>query len=381
MRGRTREERDHKLSKPPARETTPGIQVVRLPRDGLTELYVTVSGVNGEVPSGTFARLDGFMRANPGVRILKKDILGLVNMEAVPTAYRGNGTEWPVTKVCQGNCRDAAVAGLLVHAVEGAPARTITMDGRAVGSVFEDEHARYCILGDIRASDTSLSREEQARLTFVMMEDALHLAGMDFSNAIRTWLYIHDILAWYDEFNVVRTAFFKERDVFGRMVPASTGVGGANPAGAAVVANVLAVEKKSDAVRIEALPSPLQCPALDYGSSFSRAVELAVPGVRRVLVSGTASIAPGGATVHVDDVDAQLELTMDVVHAILESRGMGWGDVTRGIAYFKECKDAPAWDRYRVRKELPTMPIVVAQNHICRDDLLFEIEVDAAVLE
>ena len=164
------------------------------------------------------------------------------------------------------------------------------------------------------------------------------------------------------------------------MVRASTGVGGSSPAGAAVVANLFAVERKSDKVRIEALPSPLQCPALDYGSSFSRAVELAVPGLRRVLVSGTASIAPGGETAHVGDVDAQLELTMDVVLAILESRGMGWKDVTRGIAYFKECEDAPAWDKYRARVSLPDMPVVVAQNHICRDDLLFEIEVDAAVL-
>jgi enamine deaminase RidA (YjgF/YER057c/UK114 family) len=348
----------------------------------LTELFVTVSGVNSEEPSGMFARLEGFMQANPGARILKKDILGCVDPDAGPTpAYRGNGSEWPVTRVRQGSCVGAAVAGLLVHAVEGAPTRTITMDGRPVGSVFEDEHARYCILGDIRASDTSLSREEQARLTFVMMEDALRLAGMDFSNTVRTWLYIHDILDWYGPFNEVRSAFFTERGVFDRMVPASTGVGGSNPAGAAVVANLFAVEKKSDDVRIEPLPSPLQCPALDYGSSFSRAVELAVPGLRRVLVSGTASIAPGGETAHVDDVDAQLELTMDVVLAILESRGMGWKDVTRGIAYFKECKDAPAWEKYLARVGLPDMPIIVAQNHICRDDLLFEIEVDAAVLE
>jgi enamine deaminase RidA (YjgF/YER057c/UK114 family) len=358
------------------------IQVARLARNGLAEFFVTVSGVNDGMPSGMFGRLEGFMQANPGARILKKDILGCIDFDAVPApSYRGNGSKWPVTRVRQGECKGAAVAGLLVHAVEGVPTETIMMDGRPVGSVFEDEHARYCILGDIRASDTSAHRDEQARQTFIMMEEALRKVGMDFSNTVRTWLYIHDILDWYDDFNVVRSAFFKERDVFSRMVPASTGVGGANPAGAALVANLYAVEKKSDKVRIEALPSPLQCPALDYGSSFSRAVEVATPGVRRILVSGTASIEPGGATAHVDDVDAQLDLTMDVVYAILESRGMGWNDVTRAIAYFKECEDAPAWDKYCARKKLPTMPVVVAQNHICRDDLLFEIEVDAAVLE
>ena len=54
------------------------------------------------------------------------------------------------------------------------------------------------------------------------------------------------------------------------------------------------------------LPSPLQCPALEYGSSFSRAAELRTPGWRRVVVSGTASILPGSHEVaHVGDVDAQ----------------------------------------------------------------------------
>ena len=67
-----------------------------------------------------------------------------------------------------------------------------------------------------------------------------------------------------------------------------------------------------------AVPSPLQCPALDYGSSFSRAVELVAGDHRRLFVSGTASISPEGHTLHVGDVDAQVARTMEVVEAMLE---------------------------------------------------------------
>lgn len=93
-------------------------------------------------------------------------------------------------------------------------------------------------------------------------------------------------------------------------------------------------------------------------------------------ISGTASIDPNGITAYVGDPDAQVALTMQVVHAILESRGMDWADVTRGLAYFKNAEDAPLFEKCHINNKLPLFPEVIAENCICRDDLLFEIEVD-----
>jgi enamine deaminase RidA (YjgF/YER057c/UK114 family) len=211
-----------------------------------------------------------------------------------------------------------------------------------------------------------------------MMEEALCQADMTFLDVARTWLYLDRILEWYDELNAVRSAFFKERGVFDNLVPASTGVGSPNPNGTAIVADVFAVKPKGPEATVFAVPSPLQCPAPEYGSSFSRAVEIDTPDCRRLLVSGTASIEPGGATVHVGDVEKQIDLTMRVVEAILESRNMGWDDVTRAIAYFKNCEDMPAFNDWTSSGGPFPMPVVVAQSDICRDDLLFEVEVDAA---
>jgi enamine deaminase RidA (YjgF/YER057c/UK114 family) len=98
---------------------------------------------------------------------------------------------------------------------------------------------------------------------------------------------------------------------------------------------------------------------------------------RRLYVSGTASIDKAGATAFVGDCRAQVNLTMEVVQAILHSRDMAWGDVTRSLAYFKRAGEAPLFDAYRRKHGLPPFPAIVVENDICRDDLLFEIEVDA----
>jgi len=289
--------------------------------------------------------------------------------------------DWPVTWLEEGASVGTALTGTQLYAVVGVPVERVHMDGRVVGSVYEGPFARHCRLADIRPAEITGSRTAQAEVTFALMEAALHEVGMDFSQVVRTWLYLDKLLEWYGEFNEVRDAFFAKRHVYEGLVPASTGIGGANMPGAALVANAYAVQPKGDDVRITAVPSPLQCPALEYGSSFSRAAEVAMPDHRRLYVSGTASIEPGGSTMHVDDMAKQVDLTMRVVGAILESRLMGWADVNRAIAYVKHGKEADMFVRYCADNNIVDMPVVTAENDICRDDLLFEIEVDAITAE
>lgn len=360
------------------------MQVVRLPNGSFHEAFVTIPAGSVDGPAALFQRLGDFLADNPSLRIVRQDVFGLgIDPHAAGGAQnpRLDPADWPVTWIEEGNGDGGPVAGLQAHAVAGVPTRPLRLDGRLVGSVFEDDAARYCVLGDMRPASAAASRAEQTRHTFELMEAGLDLAGMDFSQVVRTWFYLDDILEWYGEFNAVRNQFFRERGVFDRLVPASTGVGGGNAAGTGVVANLLAIQPKQPGVSLAAVPSPLQCPALEYGSSFSRAVELSLPGQSRLYISGTASIAPDGSTVHVGDIARQIQYTMEVVGAILESRCMEWQHVTRAIGYLKHTEDAPAFVRYCREHHLPRMPVIVAKNDICRDDLLFEIEADAARLE
>jgi len=287
----------------------------------------------------------------------------------------GQTPQWPVTWLEGHDSPSGLANGFQAWAVAGTTIERIEHKGRIVGSRFEDDEAVYLVLGDLRPTDPTAGRGDQAQEVFDMMLKVLADCGMTFDQVVRTWLYMDHILDWYDEFNVVRNNFFEKHGIFDRLVPASTGIGCAHPAGTAMIAKVLAVlPKKGKVFEVE---SPLQCPATDYRSAFSRAAEVSLPSHRQLYVSGTASIEPGGATVHLDNTEKQIELTMEVVQAILESRGMDWGDTTRAVAYLRDNDERPLLEKWLANNGIKNMPLITVQSDVCRDDLLYEIELDA----
>ena len=250
----------------------------------------------------------------------------------------------------------------------------------AHGVVTEDEWGRYALLKGVPPDDISASPYEQALSAFEAVERELGKVGMDFSNVVRTWIYADRILDWYADFNRARNEFFSARGVYDRYVPASTGIGWTNGIGARLVLGAFAVKSKRPGdVEFEALPSPLQCPALEYGSSFSRAAEVRTPSWKRVIVSGTASIKPDSHDVaHVGDIDAQIDCTMNAVAAIYESRGLSLKDVSGALVYLKEERYRENWERWlAAHPEYPREHSRAIVADVCRDEWLFEIESDA----
>jgi enamine deaminase RidA (YjgF/YER057c/UK114 family) len=354
-----------------------GLDVVTLTRGPIQEYFVTATPQGDESPGSLFQRVGDAVHQMGGE---------IVSVEVLGTSARDRKDLGVLTRTLDGggvpvgwieNTRIDNLYGVHLWVITGAKVERLEWNGRRVGSLFEDEYARYCRLVGLLPVDPSLPRPAQAAEILQQMEDILESAGMKLSHVLRTWFYNDCILEWYRDFNMVRTRFFEEKHVFEGLLPASTGVSGRNAAGAALIAGLMAMEPKSDAVQASEVPSPLQSPAPDYGSSFSRAVELQAPDHRRVYVSGTASIDGAGQTIFLDDAAGQVRQTMQVVQAILESRDMDWSDVTRALAYFKRPEDAPLFRQYLENNALPRFPAVVVENDICRDDLLFEIEVDA----
>ena len=252
--------------------------------------------------------------------------------------------------------------------------------GRIAGWRGETPAARWCLLGDLRPPiGGEPDAPAQARAVFETAERLLGTAGLAFTDTVRTWFYLRNLLTWYDAFNEVRTRFFEERGVFDRLVPASTGIGAAPPDGAALSAALFALRPLSGDLEVSAaLDSPLQCPALDYRSSFSRAVEIRGGGRRFLSVSGTASIDAEGRSAHIGDCAAQIDLTLRVVEALLHSRDMSWENAVRAIAYFKHAEEMSLFAERLRRAGIPPFPVTLAHVAVCRDDLLFELELDAA---
>jgi len=260
--------------------------------------------------------------------------------------------------------------------------RTISRGGRAVATVYEDDHAVYLLAAGVQPADLSAPRGAQATSVFEELEGILAEEGMTFANVARTWLYIDEVCDWYGEFNAARSAFFTTRKVFETFLPASTGIGCANVDGAALVAGAIAMKPKLAGVRAEIVESPLQAPAMAYKSSFSRASEIIAPGLNQLMVSGTASIKPNSHEVaYVGDIVKQIDCTMQAVLAILESRGRSWREVTRAVVYLKRPEFRAAWQAWLAANALPADFAAETECDVCRDEWLFEIELDAVAGE
>jgi enamine deaminase RidA (YjgF/YER057c/UK114 family) len=344
-----------------------------------TEFVITERQLAGETVGAAFQRLSA------GLAATKAELLSLMVYGSLAAYDEIQGamhnalgeTNWPVTWIEGGSCDGVPLAGVQAFAISGGPVTRVRLGRRVVGSVYEDGGARHCLLGGLGPTALSLPSAAQAQQTLGNLEWALGLADFTLGDVVRTWFYNDDILAWYDAFNRVRSAHYAGVKFRTGSLPASTGIGARNPAGTALAVAAWAVQPRRGTARVREIGSPMQCPAPAYGSSFSRAMEIDSGGWRRLLVSGTASIFSTGRTAWVNDARKQVDLTMEVVAEILHSRAMSFDDVTRATAYFKRPHFKAYFDAWCAEHDFRDLPVLSLHCDVCRDDLLFEIELDA----
>jgi len=359
------------------RETRPGMDVTRILFPTHQELHLSLRPLPGEKPDEMVRRLAAILRER-NASIVRHEVFGSISVcsETLHTLRRElNGVDWPVTWVEGSAPISGGISGMHIFAVAGTPVDTICQEGEPVGRIFSDGCFKHCLLGGISSSKQYALKADQCREVLERLADILSEAGMDVTNVVRTWFFLDDIFGWYGDFNRVRNEFFHQKKVFNGLVPASTGIGGRNPAGNALVAGVWAVQPDSEFATVREVISPLQCPAAKYGGAFSRAILMRGGGLQRLLVSGTASIEPGGQSMHGGDLTKQIEMSMAVTQAILKSCGFDFEDVIRATGYFRDWHDAPSPGL----RGGQCRQSVIVQTDICRPELLFEIELDAVL--
>lgn len=355
-----------------------GVDFTVVRRLGLNELHVTIQPEPDDTIAMMLLRLDTILREHDAV-VVRMDVFGALaaRPEFLMSMWRLMGeAEWPVMWIDGAGFGHNGIAGLHVFAVAGVEVETIIIGRRIVGRAFSDSFARHCLLGNIHPRRTRASRSEQAREVFETIQTALNVAGMSVNAIARTWLYLDRLRDWYGDLDRVRIELFREWGIFDSGLPASTGIGARNPHGVAVVAGAWATLPTNDAMAMRPVESPLQRSADDYGSNFARGMEWDTPRHRRITVSDTASTTFGGASAHKGDINAQVDLTMDVIEAILVSRGLDFSDVTRATAYVRMPRHAVALDDWFERRGL-WFPTVITHADVRRDDLLFGVELDA----
>jgi len=175
----------------------------------------------------------------------------------------------------------------------------------------------------------------------------------------------------------VRGACFRDLGLLGGdapYLPASTGIQGRHPSGAECALDVLAIKGARGEAWLTPLRSRRQDAALHYGSAFSRGMRVGPGPHPLLLVSGTASIAPSGATIYVGDHQGQVVETYLDAAAVLEAGGASLADVAAAIRYHK---DPACWQTHQELERaglLPDLPAIDVFADVCRDDLLFEME-------
>ena len=106
-----------------------------------------------------------------------------------------------------------------------------------------------------------------------------------------------------------------------------------------------------------------------------------------LLISGTASIDENGETVHVGDFRAQCRRTYWNITRLLEAEGATWKDIVRTSCYLRDIdRDYAAFNEERTaffaEQNLDPLPASTGiQAHLCRPELLIEIEAIAMFLK
>ena len=273
------------------------------------------------------------------------------------------------------------IAGVQVHAiVAGQNPEILYYEGTACGRILHGHKGAYLTLSSV-SSHAAGGAKQQARAMFEKAESLLKQAGIDISSVPRTWIWLDDILSWYDDLNTVRNHFFIERGLIGRgkknKMPASTGIGVGTDNSAMCAMDLAALIGPDSSIEYLDAGGNQQS-AFDYGSAFSRASKANTPAGTTVFVSGTASIAKDGTTIHVGDAKAQIETSIVNVKAILKEMGCADNDVVQSTAY---CKTTEVEQLFCDKWSDLLWPNITAIANVCREDLLFEIEATAVVAD
>jgi enamine deaminase RidA (YjgF/YER057c/UK114 family) len=273
---------------------------------------------------------------------------------------------------------------------------TIREDGYPVGRAYRRNGTTFIMLqnmhGHPELNGKFQSRSEQTLEMFDRATALLQQEGATFKQVVRTWIYLSQILEWYDDFNLARNNRFRaygllhdpnvEPQQAERIyLPASTGIQGDNPDNAAGTMDVFAViPGASQDIEIEPMTGIKQKSAFRYGSAFSRAVRIREKDCTHILVSGTASIDETGQTVNFGDTRAQMQKTVEIVDALIRSGGARLQNICDTTVFLKKPEDISIWQDVARQNGLDDMPSVCMVADVCRDDLLFELDANVALM-
>ncbi len=364
---------------------------------GVDQIHITAAVENDKDQAATVAgdiyrELVSILHSR-GMRILHERVFGSLDFYEQLVGIRReclNLPNEPFSYIEGKPCRGEGLAGIQIHAVKPAADKdfwVIRNENRPCGRGWRRGDTTYIHLTGIAGSKKASSRGEQTWAMFDKIARILASQNLAFRHVVRTWIYLADILDWYDEFNSIRTDKFREFDLIPDKpanseidkiyLPASTGISGKNPAGVSGICDALAMIGD---LQVTVLNGVHQRSAYRYGSAFSRGICVQEKNHRQIFVSGTAAIDDQGKSLHPENVEAQIMRTIKSVEALMGQKGAKLKDICSATVHLKRPEDLTIFQRVAERFDFNHLPAVHVIADICRPELLFEVDAMAVVI-
>lgn len=266
--------------------------------------------------------------------------------------------------------------------------------------VVQNSNFKEVYVAGLASLNLSATTDDQSNEIFGKMKTILEKEGLNFSDIVRQWNYIENIVGVtsmehglkqnYQIFNNVRSEYYNTSS-FKSGYPAATGIG-MNVGG--VIIDFIAISYSKD-LTVHSIKNPQQIDAHKYSEEvligknsdkktspkFERAKVLSNSTANEVFISGTAAIL-GQNTIHQQAIIDQTITTIKNINNLISFDNLK----ANGVSISKDIKD-PSYIRIYVKNkdDIPevrkicneyfnSVPALYLVSDICRDNLMVEIE-------
>jgi enamine deaminase RidA (YjgF/YER057c/UK114 family) len=287
----------------------------------------------------------------------------------------------PPFKYLIGNsCNNSSMAGINIMGISSNDSRIqvdrIHDNDIIIGSVLRnyDEDELYLIgVTSVTESKNILGLELER--VYNKVGQIIKQYGFSINDIYRTFFYLKNLLDDYETFNQCRDSFFRKKYSNKHFFPSSTCIQGHSIYNDSVIIDVFAKKIFSSSILNEIYTSK-QCSAIEYNKLFSRGVLIKENKNIRAFISGTASINNYGETEFLDNSYKQIEYTLECVNELLKNVNLNFNDVSIAQIYIKRKEDYNIFLEVKDLRKV-NFPFVCMIADVCRDDLLFEIDLIA----
>jgi len=222
---------------------------------------------------------------------------------------------------------------------------------------------------------------EQTRDILEHYKTILSSKGLNIKDhCIRTWIFVQNVDVHYADVVKARKLVFNQEGMNENThYISSTCIEGKGPY---PVSNVLfdgyAIDGLDEGqVAFLHAPTHLSSTIL-YGVTFERGTSITYGDRRHIFISGTASIDKNGEIVYPNNIDLQLQRTLENVGVLLKEAGAGFEDIAQMVIYLRDTSDF-AWVHETMETTYPELPKIIVLAPVCRPGWLIEMECIAII--